>query len=114
MPALVFAVGCASMGLGAVLLLRVGFLGFGLLIAIGGFLIAGYRGYRVLHRRHEALTMIHGFVTDNAAVTGFNALASRLVGRARELMRASCAELILLDEPNVYRAHRGRAQRGSP
>jgi diguanylate cyclase (GGDEF)-like protein len=98
LPALVFAIGCASMGLGAVLLLREGLLGFILLIAVGGFLIAGYRGYRVLHRRHEALTLMHDFVTDNATVTGFHDLASRLVGRARELMRASCAELILLDE----------------
>jgi diguanylate cyclase (GGDEF)-like protein len=102
LPALVFSVGCASMGLGAVLLLRDGLLGFTLLIAVGGFLIAGYRGYRVLHRRHEALTMMHDFVTDNAAVTGFHELASRLVGRARELMRASCAELILLDDESVY------------
>ena len=90
------------MGLGAVLLLRDGLLGFALLLAIGGFLIAGYRGYRVLHRRHEALSLMHDFVTDNAAVTGFHELASRLVGRARELMRASSAELILLDEASVY------------
>ena len=45
---------------------------------------------------------MHDFVTDNAAVTGFHELASRLVGRARELMRATSAELILLDEDNVY------------
>ena len=46
--------------------------------------------------------MVHEFVSDNAVVTGFHELASRLVGRARELMRASNAELILLDEHNVF------------
>ena len=102
LPALVFSVGCGAMGLGSVLLLRDGLLGFAILLAIGGFLIAGYRGYRVLHRRHEALTLVHEFVSDNAVVTGFHELASRLVGRARELMRASNAELILLDEQNVF------------
>jgi diguanylate cyclase (GGDEF)-like protein len=70
---------------------------------VGGFVLAvmltaaaaAYRGFQVLHRRHQALAHVHEFVGLNGADNTTVELAQRMLEDIRTLMRASSAELLL-------------------
>jgi len=56
-----------------------------------------YRGFQVLHRRHEALEQVHDFVGLNTGSAGVQELAGRMLGQVRSLMRARTADLLLAE-----------------
>lgn len=56
-----------------------------------------YRGFQVLHRRHQALAHVHDFVALNDGDTSVPDLAGRMLEQIRALMRAGTADLLLVD-----------------
>jgi diguanylate cyclase (GGDEF)-like protein len=66
----------------------------GLVIAVGA---GAYRGHASTRRRHQALTLIHEFVSDGVGAESLEALAGQLLSRIRQLLRAATVEVMIVD-----------------
>jgi len=73
-------------GLGAALVV--------LVIAVGA---GAYRGHASTRRRHQALTLIHEFVSDGVGAESLEQLAGQLLSRIRQLLRAATVEVMIVD-----------------
>lgn len=78
----------------ALLLVGRGALGDTVLAVLVVSAAATYRGYQILHRRHQALEHLHDFVGLNTGEDPADVLAGRMLEQTRALMRATKAELI--------------------
>jgi diguanylate cyclase (GGDEF)-like protein len=67
----------------------------GLLAVVAVALIAAYRGYSVLLRRHRSLELVHDFVVSAAASSGTEQLVQRVLEHSRELLSADTALIVL-------------------
>jgi len=65
-----------------------------LVIAVGA---GAYRGHASTRRRHQALTLIHEFVSDGVGAESLEQLAGQLLSRIRQLLRAATVEVMIVD-----------------
>ena len=79
------------------LLLRNGIVGVGLVILVIAVGAGAYRGHASTRRRHQALTLIHEFVSDGVGAESLEVLASQLLSRIRQLLRAATVEVMIVD-----------------
>ena len=56
-----------------------------------------YRSYARTLRRHQALAMVHGFVTDGVGAENVEDLARESLAQIRSVIRATAVELVLVD-----------------
>ena len=94
-PAAVLSVIASAFACAIVILLEAGPLGQGLapllVIALAWF----YRGYLATNRRHQALALVHDFVSDGVGARDVESLSEHLLVRIRHLLRAATAELVI-------------------
>jgi diguanylate cyclase (GGDEF)-like protein len=64
-----------------------------------------YRSYARTLRRHQALAMVHGFVTDGVGAENVEDLARESLAQIRSVMRATAVELLLLDREAANDKH---------
>ena len=62
---------------------------------VGLVVFAAYRGYSTFYRRHEDLELLYDFTKDVGGAIHVESVGHRLLLRARDLLRAAEAELIL-------------------
>lgn len=98
-PSAVLSLTASAFALIAVLLLEDGMIGDGLVLVFILVATWAYRGHLTSRRRLNALTLVHDFVTDGVGAESMDALAEQLLTRVRRLLRASTAELIVIDDP---------------
>ena len=98
-PAAVLSVIASAFACVVVLLLDVGALGNMLAVFLVVVLAWSYRGYLATSRRHQALALVHDFVSDGVGARDVESLSQHLLVRIRQLLRAASAELILSDSP---------------
>jgi len=79
------------------LLLTNGALGAGLVVLVIGVGAGAYRGHASTRRRHQALTLIHEFVSDGVGAESLEVLAGQLLSRIRQLLRAATVEVMIVD-----------------
>jgi diguanylate cyclase (GGDEF)-like protein len=94
-PSAVLSVVATVFGTAIEVLLRGGVLGSMLVVALLAFAIIVYRSYAATKRRHESLETVHGFVAMGVGAESVDELVHQCLGRIRQLLRASGAELIL-------------------
>ena len=85
----------ASLGLVAVAILQVDPTAGWYLLIVAVVVFAAYRGYSSVHRRHEDLELLYDFTRDVGGAVNIDGVALRLLQRAREILRAEHAEVIL-------------------
>ncbi|HVM18416.1 MAG TPA: bifunctional diguanylate cyclase/phosphodiesterase [Egibacteraceae bacterium] len=85
----------ASLGLVAVTVLQADVTGVWYLLVVTLIVFAAYRGYSTLHRRHEDLELLYEFTRAVGGALHVDSIGLRLLRRARDLLRAQHAELIL-------------------
>jgi len=79
------------------LLLQDGALGAALVVIVIAVGAGAYRGHASTRRRHQALTLIHEFVSDGVGAESLDALAGQLLSRIRQLLRAATVEVLIVD-----------------
>jgi len=67
----------------------------GLLAVVSVALVAAYRGYSVLLRRHRSLEVVHDFVVGASASSDTPELVQRVLEHSRELLSADTALIVL-------------------
>jgi diguanylate cyclase (GGDEF)-like protein len=80
------------------ILLLHGITGYGLALALITVAVLGYRMYAGTLRRHRAMTTVHDFVTGGAASPSLSDVAASSLVRIRDIVRASRAELAVVDD----------------
>ena len=85
----------ASLGLVAVTLLQVDATSLVFLLVVGVIVFSAYSGYSKVHRRHEDLEVLYDFTQAVGSAVHVESVGVRLLARARDLLRADHAELIL-------------------
>ncbi|WP_408657260.1 putative bifunctional diguanylate cyclase/phosphodiesterase [Jatrophihabitans sp.] len=90
------AVSCAFAVI-VLLLLGNGALGAGLVVLVIAVGAGAYRGHASTRRRHQALTLIHEFVSDGVGAESLEQLAGQLLSRIRQLLRAATVEVMIVD-----------------
>jgi len=98
LPALAFSLASTTLALMSLIMLVRGSLGIGLLVLAGTMAALAHYSYQVLHRRHQALALVHDFVEHSEAADSVDDLAVRLLTRARRLLTAARIEFVLLDD----------------
>jgi diguanylate cyclase (GGDEF)-like protein len=83
--------------LNVIILLERGSLGAALVVLLLGLGSASYRAYALTRRRHQSLTLVHEFVTGGVGAESLETLADELLTRIRRLLRATTAEVVVLD-----------------
>ncbi len=96
-PALIVSIAASTGAYALVLLAARGPLGVIVLGLTVLAVAATYRSLQVLHRRHRALEQMHGFVRLTSDAGTLEELAEQMLGQVRSLMRATTAELLLVD-----------------
>jgi diguanylate cyclase (GGDEF)-like protein len=96
-PAMLVSLLSTTAALATLILVREGALGVIVLAVFTVTAVAAYRGFQILHRRHEALEQVHDFVGLNSGSESAEDLAGRMLGQVRSLMRADTAELLLVE-----------------
>ncbi len=104
-PAAVLSAISSMFALNMVILLQRGILGSVLVVMLLLLGTAGYRGYAMTRRRHQSLTLVHEFVTGGVGAESLEALAEELLTRIRRLLRATTAEVTILDTPTSVPAY---------
>jgi diguanylate cyclase (GGDEF)-like protein len=94
-PAAAFGTASTAVAFIAALLVESGLLGCILLAAAAGGGGVAYHGYLKLRRRHKALSLVQEFIAESGHAGSVEELAGRLLSRARLMLRATRAELIL-------------------
>jgi diguanylate cyclase (GGDEF)-like protein len=85
----------ASLGLLCVTILQVDITATWYLLIVALVVFAAYRAYGRITRRHEDLELLYDFTRDIGGVVHVDAVSVRLLQRARALLRADHAELVL-------------------
>jgi len=96
-PALVCSLLTTTAAFAVLLLAAHGLLGAIVLVVFTAVATAAYRGFQLLHRRHRALEQVHAFVGLDGGPRDVEDVAGRMLGQVRSLMRATSAELLLVD-----------------
>ncbi len=96
-PALVCSLLTTTAAFAVLLLAAHGLLGAIVLVVFTAVATAAYRGFQLLHRRHRALEQVHAFVGLDGGPRNVEDVAGRMLGQVRSLMRATSAELLLVD-----------------
>jgi len=79
------------------LLLGNGALGAALVVLVIVVGAGAYRGHASTRRRHQALTLIHEFVSEGVGAESLEQLAGQLLSRIRQLLRAATVEVMIVD-----------------
>jgi diguanylate cyclase (GGDEF)-like protein len=79
-----------------ILIMR-GATGYSLAVVLIAVAVLGYRMYAATVQRHHTTTTVHDFVTSSAATASMADLAASSLTRIRNMLRASAAELAVLD-----------------
>jgi diguanylate cyclase (GGDEF)-like protein len=95
LPALAFSLASSTLALTGLIMAARGSLGVSLLVLAAAMAVLAHYSYQVLHRRHLALALVHDFVEHSEAADSLDQLAMRLLTRARHLLSAGRAELVL-------------------
>ena len=85
----------ASLGLVAVTILQLDMSALWYLLVVLAIVFLAYRGYSTVHRRHEDLELLYDFTRAVGGALHVESVGLRLLVRARDLLRAENAELIL-------------------
>jgi diguanylate cyclase (GGDEF)-like protein len=96
-PAVVLSLITSVFAFTMVILLQRGILGAGLVLVLITVGTLGYRGHASTRRRHQALTLVHEFVTGGVGAESLESLAEELLSRIRRLLRATTAEVMIVD-----------------
>ena len=96
----------ASLGLVAVAILQESPSALWYLLLVLAIVFAAYRGYSTVHRRHEDLELLYDFTRAVGGALHLESVGQRLLIRARDLLRAEDAELILDDVETAGRSVR--------
>ncbi|MDQ1487292.1 MAG: hypothetical protein QOJ62_2985 [Actinomycetota bacterium] len=101
--AVVFTLASTAVAFEGLLLLGDGPFGYTVLglLTVGG--IAGYHSYQRLHRRHDALAMVHTFIEEAAPDLVAERVSETLLERIRDLMNATRTELVMVGQGSVTR-----------
>ncbi len=97
LPSVVCTVLTTTAGFAVLILLDEGPLGAIVLAVSAAAAGTAYRGFQLLHRRHQSLEQVHAFVGLESGSQTVEAVAARMLGQVRTLMRATSAELLLVD-----------------
>lgn len=95
---LVLSILATAFALALRLLLLHGVTGASLAVVLIGVAVFGYRMYAATVQRHHAVTTVHDFVTSSAETTSPADLVAASLTRIREVVRATSAELAVIDE----------------
>ncbi|MGI8666169.1 MAG: putative bifunctional diguanylate cyclase/phosphodiesterase [Jatrophihabitans sp.] len=79
------------------LLLRDGVIGAALVILLIVMGTAIYRSHASTRRRHQALALMHEFVSEGVGAESLEALAEQLLSRIRNLLRAATVQVMIVD-----------------
>src|SRR4051794_3577781 len=82
-------------GIMAAVLLQAGVFGDVLVAVLVAFAILVYRTYAATTRRHQALEVVHDFVTESVGAESIESLGRLALSRMRGMVRATSAELLL-------------------
>ena len=85
----------ASLGLVAVTVLQVAVSAISYLVIVLVLVFVAYRAYSTIHRRNEDLELLYDFTRAVGGALHVDSVGARLLVRARDLLRAEHAELIL-------------------
>ena len=85
----------ASLGLVAVTILQTDPASVWYLLLVLVVVSAAYHGYSTVHRRHENLEVLYDFTRDVGAALHVDSVGTRLLTRARDLLHAEHAEIVL-------------------
>jgi diguanylate cyclase (GGDEF)-like protein len=85
----------ASLGLVAVTVLQVAVSAVSYLVIVVVLVFVAYRAYSTIHRRNEDLELLYDFTRAVGGALHVDSVGLRLLVRARDLLRAEHAELIL-------------------
>ncbi len=97
LPAMLTSVLSTTAAIASLILVHEGWVGVIVTVVFAVTAYGVYRGFQVLHRRHEALEQVHDFVGLNSGSGGVEDLAGRMLAGVRSLMRADTAELLLVE-----------------
>jgi diguanylate cyclase (GGDEF)-like protein len=109
LPALVFSLACSTLALMSLIMLSDGALGVSLLALAAAMATLAHYSYQVMHRRHQALALVHDFVEHSEAADSLDDLAIRLLSRARHLLSAARTELVLFGAGDPVRLSVGES-----
>ncbi|MDQ2956140.1 MAG: EAL domain-containing protein [Actinomycetota bacterium] len=79
------------------LLLRDGAIGAALVVLLIVLGTAIYRSHSSTRRRHQALTLMHEFVSEGVGAESLEALAAQLLSRIRTLLRAASVQVLIVE-----------------
>ena len=96
LPAVAMAAASATIGIVAVLTLRLGALATLPLLAAGVVLMLAYRSYSALADRHTSLERLFSFSRELNTAPATDAVLPAVLGQARQLLRAEAAEVLLV------------------
>lgn len=83
-----------------VLLLGDGAIGAVLVVVLTVVATAVYRNHAATRRQHQALALMHEFVSGGVGAESLEALAEQLLSRIRNLLRAASVEVLIIDIDN--------------
>jgi diguanylate cyclase (GGDEF)-like protein len=92
-PAVPFTLTSSAAAFTALMLARGGAFGDVLLAVMGAMGVLAYHSYQRLHRRHEALSLVHAFIQEAASEQLIDEASGALLERIRTLMKAGRVEL---------------------
>jgi len=96
LPAVAMAAASATIGIVAVLTLRLGALATLPLLAAGVVLMLSYRSYSALSDRHTSLERLFSFSRELNTAPATSDVLPAVLGQARQLLRAEAAEVLQL------------------
>ncbi len=102
-PALVLSIVASTFAFASLILIKEGPFGVWLAVVLAAVGVLGYREHASTRRRHQSLALVHELVTGGVGAESIDALATQLLSRIRQLLRAATAELLLLDDHSVER-----------
>lgn len=79
------------------LLLRDGPIGVALVVMLTVLGTAMYRSHAATRRQHQALTLMHEFVSGGVGAESLELLAEQLLSRIRQLLRAATAQVMIVE-----------------
>ncbi len=109
-PASLFVAVSTATGFVFAELLTAGVLGVSLLLMLVVVTVSTYRAYLVLRRRHRSLEVVQQFIEDTEGDNASGQLATRMLERIRELVRASRVELVIRWPEGRQERHEAHAE----
>jgi diguanylate cyclase (GGDEF)-like protein len=102
LPALAFSLTSTTLALMSLITLMHGWLGVTLLSLSAVMAGVGHYSYQMLHRRHQALALVHDFVEHSKAADNLDELAARLLTRTRRLLAAARTEVAVFGDNEIF------------